>query len=653
MALARFERDFTDDAGNLLTGSVTVTVRRMSGGLPQLYSDRAGASALGNPFVNDGGRVAFHAEGNAYRVTVTQGAFSRELTYVAIGLAGESDFGVAQNQGDWSAVVTYDQNDYVVHDGVGIFISTQDSNLNHEPDDATPGSTAYWTYYPGIVGPAGPAGSGLDWQGAWVTATGYLVADGVEHDGSSYICLVAHTSGTFATDLAAAKWELFAAKGETGATGSAGSNGTNGTNGTDGADGADGTDPGVLLTWDDVNTDSDPGAGNLRADNDALGSATLLYVSKTNRAGDDISAFLAALDDSTNTIKGQVTLTRSSGNAQAGFNITGITDATGYVKVAVSGHWGATGFIDGNAISFQFSRAGNKGTDGAGAGDMIAATYDPQNIADDAFDRANHTGTQTATTISDFSTAADARVAAAVGVSVQAYDAELASWAGVTRASGVDTFVATPSSANLRSLLSDETGTGAAVFADSPALAGTPTVPTAAPGTNTTQAASTAFVIANAGGSLVDVQQPTTDQTAVTSTGFSGYRQLDVYFVFAHNNASAATYSLQGRVSGGTWRDMYTFSSAADATSWIGGGVTIANFNQAANKIVNSNTRSATSTLDASDANNTSTTVQFTGIAYVSWAEAWDEIRLSSSIASSIEGDTVDQRGLWYVRGYN
>lgn len=38
---------------------------------------------------------------------------------------------------------------------------------------------------------------------------------------------------------------------------------------------------------------------------------------------------------------------------------------------------------------------------GSGSGDMEAATYDPQNIADDAFDRANHTGTQLAATISD------------------------------------------------------------------------------------------------------------------------------------------------------------------------------------------------------------------------------------------------------------
>lgn len=159
---ARFERDFTDDSGNLLTGSVTVTVRRMSGGLPQLYSDRAGASALGNPFVNDGGAVAFHAAGNAYRVTVTQGAVTRELTYVAIGLAGESDFTLARNAGDWASDGNYARGEYVIHNGVGTFISTQDGNLNHEPDDATPASTTYWTYYPGLVGPPGEIQSSND-----------------------------------------------------------------------------------------------------------------------------------------------------------------------------------------------------------------------------------------------------------------------------------------------------------------------------------------------------------------------------------------------------------------------------------------------------------------------------------------------------------
>lgn len=118
-------------------------------------------------------------------------------------------------------------------------------------------------------------------------------------------------------------------------------------------------------------------------------------------------------------------------------------------------------------------------------------------------DRTNHTGTQLAVTISDFSTAADARVSAAIGVTVQAYDADLTAWAGVnpssysttatiaanyqpldadltswaaiTRASGFDTFVSTPSSANFAALMTDETGTGSNVFANSPTLV-TPTL---------------------------------------------------------------------------------------------------------------------------------------------------------------------------------
>lgn len=52
--------------------------------------------------------------------------------------------------------------------------------------------------------------------------------------------------------------------------------------------------------------------------------------------------------------------------------------------------------------------------------------------------------------------------------------ATLTSWAAITRAAGFDTFTATPSSANLRSLLTDETGTGAAVFAGAPTITGIP-----------------------------------------------------------------------------------------------------------------------------------------------------------------------------------
>lgn len=46
-------------------------------------------------------------------------------------------------------------------------------------------------------------------RGAWATATAYAVDDLVEQDNVSYLCLVAHTSGTFATDYTAAKWMVF------------------------------------------------------------------------------------------------------------------------------------------------------------------------------------------------------------------------------------------------------------------------------------------------------------------------------------------------------------------------------------------------------------------------------------------------------------
>lgn len=52
------------------------------------------------------------------------------------------------------------------------------------------------------------------WEGTWTTSTDYQLRD-VVVDGAAggntdnlYICIVAHTSGTWATDLAASKWEL-------------------------------------------------------------------------------------------------------------------------------------------------------------------------------------------------------------------------------------------------------------------------------------------------------------------------------------------------------------------------------------------------------------------------------------------------------------
>lgn len=69
--------------------------------------------------------------------------------------------------------------------------------------------------------------------------------------------------------------------------------------------------------------------------------------------------------------------------------------------------------------------------------------------------------------------------AADVVAGSQPLDAKLTSWAAIARAAGFDTFATTPNSANLKALVTDETGSGALVFGTSPALVtpalGTPT----------------------------------------------------------------------------------------------------------------------------------------------------------------------------------
>ena len=62
-------------------------------------------------------------------------------------------------KGAWSGAVTYNAGDLVEHEGYA-FLSNTDGNLNHEPDAATPGSTAEWTYFSIVTGGGGGGGGG-------------------------------------------------------------------------------------------------------------------------------------------------------------------------------------------------------------------------------------------------------------------------------------------------------------------------------------------------------------------------------------------------------------------------------------------------------------------------------------------------------------
>lgn len=105
-----------------------------------------------------------------------------------------------------------------------------------------------------------------------------------------------------------------------------------------GNNGTDGRDPGILMTWSTSTADADPGGGYLRANNASLAAATRIYIDKTTRAGSSIAAVLLAMGP------GRLTITDPASKAQAFVNVGTITDATGYVKLYISGHSGADAF---------------------------------------------------------------------------------------------------------------------------------------------------------------------------------------------------------------------------------------------------------------------------------------------------------------------
>lgn len=114
--------------------------------------------------------------------------------------------------------------------------------------------------------------------------------------------------------------------------------------------------------------DANPGAGNWRANNTAFASATQLFISKTSDVGADVAAFLAAMGTSTSPNKGTLVFQRLSDGVTASWIVTGVTDATGYVKVAVSNYSGPSVFDADDISMLQFMKSGNAG---AGTGDVV------------------------------------------------------------------------------------------------------------------------------------------------------------------------------------------------------------------------------------------------------------------------------------------
>lgn len=175
-------------------------------------------------------------------------------------------------RGLWSGATTYVADDAVYYDGNSYVCIL--GNTNQVPPNPT-----FWDFLalegdqgptgpegpqgpqgeqgiqgdPGPTGPAGPQGEpGVTWDNAgWITSTLYEVNDGLLHNGTSYRCILQHTSGSTTEPGVgvswATYWEVLAQEGDQGPQGLQGDKGDKGDTGDTGPQGPQGERG---LNWD-------------------------------------------------------------------------------------------------------------------------------------------------------------------------------------------------------------------------------------------------------------------------------------------------------------------------------------------------------------------------------------------------------------------
>ncbi len=180
------------------------------------------------------------------------------------------------------------------------------------------------------------------------------------------------SAGTFSADDQLSV--LFHRTGDIGSTGTAGD---------PGIAGAAGPNVGLDYQWNTA-TSGDPGSGKVLVNNATPASATAIHISETNRLSAAQGPFIATWDDSTTSgNKGVLRIVdvSAAGTNFLEYQITGsLTDAGGYDTFPVTYVGGAGTLTNDLQISVAFYRAGDKGTDGAGAGDVVgpAASIDSE-----------------------------------------------------------------------------------------------------------------------------------------------------------------------------------------------------------------------------------------------------------------------------------
>lgn len=149
-----------------------------------------------------------------------------------------------------------------------------------------------------------------------------------------------------------------------------------GARGAPGTTGATGPASGVNYNYSTTTADADPGAGIFRLNHATVASATAGYFDNDDSDGNTVTAWLDSFDDSTTTGKGTLVLRGiTTPAALAIFSVTGsVVDGTGYRKLTLTYVAGGGTFTNGESFAVNFIRTGDKGDDGAGVGDVTAAS---------------------------------------------------------------------------------------------------------------------------------------------------------------------------------------------------------------------------------------------------------------------------------------
>lgn len=156
-----------------------------------------------------------------------------------------------------------------------------------------------------------------------------------------------------------ASWDIIPVT-VTGPTGPAGPTGAAST-----VTGPTGPRSGIEYVFSTTTTDADPGNGLFRYNNATLASVTFIYLDNLDNLGNTQTTWYDLWDDSTDAVKGFLTIQGTSGSTVNQFRVTGtVTVASGYYKIPVAYVSGIA--LPGNSSNciIYFSRTGNAGTAG-------------------------------------------------------------------------------------------------------------------------------------------------------------------------------------------------------------------------------------------------------------------------------------------------